>query len=73
MYPMLINNVAQVLDLVHAKGTFFQFGIYLVLLHLLLHSSIEDEDVNQIHHHKIFGEGSQYIIDQPHESGWCIF
>jgi hypothetical protein len=27
MYPMLINNVAQVLDPVHAKGAFFQVGI----------------------------------------------
>ena len=27
MYPMLIKNVAQVLDLVHAKGAFFQVGI----------------------------------------------
>ena len=27
MYPMLINNVAQVLDPVDAKGKFFQVGI----------------------------------------------
>jgi hypothetical protein len=27
MYPILINNVAQVLDLVHAKEAFFQVGI----------------------------------------------
>jgi hypothetical protein len=27
MYPMLINNVAQVLDHVHAKREFFQVGI----------------------------------------------
>jgi hypothetical protein len=27
MYPMLINNVAQVLDHVHAKKSFFQVGI----------------------------------------------
>jgi hypothetical protein len=27
MYTMLINNVAQVLDHVHAKGEFFQVGI----------------------------------------------
>jgi hypothetical protein len=27
MYPMLINNVAQVLDPVHANGAFFQVGI----------------------------------------------
>jgi hypothetical protein len=34
--------------------------------------SSEDEDVIQIYHHKEVGEGSQYIIHQPHESGWCI-
>jgi hypothetical protein len=27
MYPMLINNVAQVLDPFHAKGAFFQVSI----------------------------------------------
>jgi hypothetical protein len=27
MYPMFINNVAQVLDIVHAKGAFFQVVI----------------------------------------------
>jgi hypothetical protein len=27
MYTMFINNVAQVLDHVHAKGAFFQVGI----------------------------------------------
>jgi hypothetical protein len=27
MYPILINNVAQVLDPVHAKREFFQVGI----------------------------------------------
>jgi hypothetical protein len=27
MYPMLINNVVEVLDLVHAKRAFFQVGI----------------------------------------------
>jgi hypothetical protein len=82
MYPMLINNVAQVLDHVHAKGSFFQVGISLVLLqsaqnllnmmHVLLPSYVEDEDVIQIYHYKIFGEGSQYIINQSHESGWGI-
>jgi hypothetical protein len=82
MYPMLIKNVSQVLDLVHGKGSFFQVGIYLVLpqsdkkllnmSHVLLPSSAEDEDVIQICHHKRVGEGSQYIIHQPHESGWCI-
>jgi hypothetical protein len=79
---MLINNVTQGLDPVHAKGPFFQVGIQLVLsqsdqdlinmLHVLLPISVEDEDVIQIYHHKRVGEGSQYIIHKPHESGWCI-
>jgi hypothetical protein len=78
MYPMLINNVSQVLDPIHAKGAFFQVGIQLVLsqsaqnllnmLHVLLPSSIEDEDVIQIYHHKRFGEGSQESIHQPSTS-----
>jgi hypothetical protein len=82
MYPMLINNLTQVLDHVHTKGTFFQVGIWLVLpqsaqnllniVHVLLSSSVEDEDVIQIYHHKRFGEGFQYIIHQSHESCWCI-
>jgi hypothetical protein len=42
------------------------------MLHVLLPSSLEDDDVIQIYHDKIVGEGSQYIIHQPHESGWCI-
>jgi hypothetical protein len=33
MYAMLINYVAQVMDLVHAEGAFFQVYIYLVLPH----------------------------------------
>jgi hypothetical protein len=58
MYPILINNVAQLLDHVHAKRTFFQVGIKLVLLqsaqnllnmsHLLLPRSNEDEVIIQI-------------------------
>jgi hypothetical protein len=35
MYTILINDVAHVLDLVHAEGSFFQFGIWLVLLQRL--------------------------------------
>ena len=83
MYPMLINNVAQVLDPVHAKRVFFQVATKLVLpqsaqnllnmLHVLLPHFVEDENVIQIYYHKGLGEGSQYIIHQPHESGWCIF
>jgi hypothetical protein len=80
MYPILINNVAQVLDLGHAKISFFQFGIKLVLsqsaqnllnmTHVLLPCFVEDEDVIQIYYHKGVHEGYQYIIHQPHESGW---
>jgi hypothetical protein len=82
MYPILINNVAQVLDPVHAKIAFFQVGIKLVLpqsaqnllnmLHVLLPCSVEYEDFIQIYYQNGVGEGSQYIIHQPHESGWCI-
>jgi hypothetical protein len=82
MYPMLINNVAQLLDHVHAKRAFFQVGIQLVLPqsaqnllnmpHVLFPCPVEDEDVIEIYHHKGVGEGFQYIIHQPHESGWCI-
>jgi hypothetical protein len=82
MYPMIINNVAQLLDYVHAKREFFQVGINLLLsqsaqnllnmTHVILPHFVEDEDVIQIYYHKGVGEGSQYIIHQPHESGWCI-
>jgi hypothetical protein len=82
MYPILINNVAQVLDPVHAERAFFQVGINLVLSqsaqdllnmpHVLLSRFVEYEDVIQIYYHKGVGEGSQYIIHQSHESGWCI-
>jgi hypothetical protein len=68
MNPMLINNVAELLDPIHAEGTFLKVGIWLVLLqcaqnllnmsHVLLPSSVEDEDVIQIYHHKRVGEGS---------------
>ena len=42
------------------------------MMHVLLPISAKDEDVIQIYHHKRVGEGSQYIIHQPHESYWCI-
>jgi hypothetical protein len=83
MYPILINNVSKVLDLVHAKRSFFQVGInrmfpqsvqnLLNMSHVLLPHSAKDVDVIQIYYHKGVGEGSQYIIHQPHEIGWCIF
>jgi hypothetical protein len=31
MYTMLINDVAHVMDPIHAEGAFFQVGIYLVM------------------------------------------
>jgi hypothetical protein len=34
---------------------------------------VEDEDVIQIHHHKIIGERPQDIIHHPHESCWGIY
>jgi hypothetical protein len=62
MYPMLINNVSQALDPVHAKRYFFEVGIRLVLsqsaqkllnmTHVLLPRSAEDEDVIQIYYQK---------------------
>jgi len=83
MYPMLINNVTQVLDHVHSKRKKIQVGIKLVLpqsaqnllnmMYVLLPLSVEDEDVIQIYYYKGVGEGSQYIVHKPHESGWCIF
>ena len=83
MYPMLINNVSQVLDPFHANRSFFQVGIKLVLpqsdqnllnmQHVLLPHSVEYDDVIQIYYQKGFCEGSQYIIHQPHESGWFIY
>jgi hypothetical protein len=82
MYPILINNVAQVLDPVHTKRAFFQVGIKLVLPqsaqnllnmpHVILPHSAEDEYVIQIYYHKGVGEGYQYIVHQLHESAWCI-
>jgi hypothetical protein len=83
MYAMLINNVSQVLDLVHSKREFFQVGVKFVMPqsaqnllnmpHVILPCSVEDEDVIQIYYQKGVDEGSQYIILQSHESGWCIF
>jgi hypothetical protein len=32
MYTMLINVLAQVIDLVHPEGSFFQVSVYIVLL-----------------------------------------
>ena len=82
MHPMLIQNVAQVLDPIHAKGAFFKICIHLVLpqsvqnllnmLQVFLPTLFEEKDVIQIHHHKRIGERSQYIIHQSHESYWSI-
>jgi hypothetical protein len=66
MYAMLINDVAQVMDLAHAEGEFFQVGVYLVLsqgvqdllnmLQVFGPSLAINENVIQIHHYKIIGE-----------------
>jgi hypothetical protein len=82
IYTMLINDVAQVMNHVHAEGAFFQVGVELVLpqgVHNLLNmlqvfypSLVVNEDVIQIHHYKSIGEWSQDIIHHPHESGWSI-
>jgi hypothetical protein len=76
MHPMFINNVALV------EGAFLQIWTYLVfpksvqnLLNVLqvLHPILaKDEDVIQIHYHKIIGERMQGIIQHPHESYWGI-
>jgi hypothetical protein len=34
---------------------------------------VEDEDVIQLHYHKIIGERLQDIIHHPHESCWGIY
>jgi hypothetical protein len=80
---MLINDVAQVMDLVHAKRAFFQVGVYLVLsqgvqnllnmLQVFDQSLDVNENVIQIHHYKSIGEWSHDIFHHPHESGWSIF
>jgi hypothetical protein len=68
MYAMLINDVAQVMDPIHAKGSFFQVGVYLVLLQgvqnlmnmlqVFCPSLVVNEYVIQIHHYKSIGEWS---------------
>jgi hypothetical protein len=60
MYTMLINNVAQVMNHVHAEGEFFQVGVELVLpqsvqnlvnmMQVFFPSLVVNEDVIQIHH-----------------------
>jgi hypothetical protein len=42
------------------------------VLQVFLPNIVEDEDVIQIHYHKIIGERIQYIIHNPHESWWGI-
>jgi hypothetical protein len=79
MYTMLINDVAQVMDLFHVEVLFFKVGVYLVLsqdvknllnmMQVLFPSLVVNEKVIQIHHYKIIGEWLQDIIHCPHESG----
>ena len=83
MYAMLINDVAQVMDPVHAEGAFFQVGIQLMFpqgVHNLLNmlqvfgpSLAVNENVIQTHNYKIIGEWSHDIVHHPHESGQRIF
>jgi hypothetical protein len=68
MYAMLINDVSQVMNHVHAEGEFFQVGIDLVLsqgvqnllnmLQVLFPSRVVNDDDVQIHHYKIISEWS---------------
>ena len=70
------------MDLVHAKGAFFQVGIYLVvlqgvqnLLNMLqvFRPSLDVyEAIIHIHHYKSIDERSHDIIHHPHESCWGI-
>ena len=62
MYPILINNVSQILNLGHAKSALVQIGPQLVLPHHLEDLSDvvevlfpildEDQDVIQLHYYK---------------------
>jgi hypothetical protein len=82
MHAMLINDVAQVMNLVHVEGEFFQVGVELVLLQgvqnllnmlqVFFPSLVLNEDLIQINHYKSIGEWSHDIIHYPHESGLII-
>ena len=62
MYPTLINNVSQILNLGHAKSALVQIGTQLVLLQcledlsdvvkVLFPSLAEYQDVIQVHYYK---------------------
>ena len=62
MYPTLINNLSQILNLVHAKSALVQIETQLVLLQcledlsdvveVLFPSMVEDQDVIQVHYYK---------------------
>jgi hypothetical protein len=66
MYAMMINDLSQVMDPIHANKSFFQVGIYLLLpqgvhnlltmIQMFFRSLVVNEDVIQIHHYKIIGE-----------------
>ena len=68
MHPMLIHNVAKILDSRHAKWALLEIGVQLVLsksaedmvnvLQVIFPTFVENEDVIQIYDHKIFGERS---------------
>ena len=62
MYPPLINNVSQILNLSHAKSELLQIGTQLVLpqcledlsdvVGVLFPSMVEDYNVIQVHYYK---------------------
>ena len=62
MYPILINNVSQILNLGHSKSALVQIGTQLVLpqcledlsdvVEVLFPSLVEDQDVIQVHYYK---------------------
>ena len=72
MYPTVINNVSQILNLGHAKSALVQIGTQLVLLQcledlsdvveVLFPSLAEDQDVIQVHYYKLVGEWPQDVI-----------
>ena len=62
MYPTVINNVSQILNLGHTKSALVQIGTQLVLsqclkdlldvVEVLFPSLAEDQDVIQVHYYK---------------------
>jgi hypothetical protein len=71
------------MDPLYVEGEFFQVSIWILLsqsvqnllnmLQVFCHSLVVDEDVIQLHHHKIISERLQDNIHHPHESCRGIF